>query len=127
MVIAWQRLANQTNLDKEYHDRSINYNLLLELGMIVEPKVNKRGFREIPILIGMKSYPFATIDKDIHNLCEAWNEGRIKPEEFYKYFEEIHPFKDGNGRVGVLLYNYLRDSLANLKLAPNYWGENKGE
>lgn len=36
--------------------------------------------------------------------------------EYYYAFEEIHPLQDGNGRIGMLLYNILLGSLSDLKL-----------
>lgn len=36
--------------------------------------------------------------------------------EYYHAFEEIHPLRDGNGRIGMLLYNILIESGNDLKL-----------
>lgn len=45
------------------------------------------------------------------------------PEDmFYKMYEEIHPFSDGNGRTGKILYNYLCGTLENPIWPPNFFG-----
>jgi fido (protein-threonine AMPylation protein) len=43
---------------------------------------------------------------------------------FYFEFEQIHPFKDGNGRTGKILYNYLCGTLDDPIMPPNFWGGN---
>lgn len=47
---------------------------------------------------------------------------RRAEDEFYFEYENIHPFVDGNGRTGKILYNYLLGTLENPVLPPNFWG-----
>lgn len=44
----------------------------------------------------------------------------LTPEEIYRELMWIHPFKDGNGRVGALVYNWLNGTLAEPVNAPEY-------
>jgi len=47
------------------------------------------------------------------------NQRDMTPTEFYWGFEKIHPFTDGNGRVGSLLYNFLDCGLSNPEHPPS--------
>lgn len=49
------------------------------------------------------------IHRALQDLLAA--QDRVTPEEFYFYFEEIHPWDDGNGRVGTILFNYLKNKI----------------
>jgi hypothetical protein len=90
------------------------------LGQFIEPNKNSRGFRYVPVTIGYRicDQDHATIVHQMHNLCESgWN---LTPEEWYHEFEVIHPFVDGNGRVGSILYNYLSDRMGSPVAPPTY-------
>lgn len=58
----------------------------------------------------------------IENMMNWWvNELReLSPGEAYLELMYIHPFKDGNGRVGALVYNWLRGSLSSPINPPEY-------
>jgi hypothetical protein len=88
-----------------------------------------------------------SIPRLLHFLIQSYYDGRLDPEDtkmssrthedwgkykyykkaktaediFYFEYEEIHPFQDGNGRTGKILYNYLKGTLDNPQLPPNFW------
>jgi len=43
------------------------------------------------------------------------------PAEAYREFQEIHPFRDGNGRVGKIVFNLLNGTLHDPQMPPNFF------
>lgn len=134
MVNAW----NWTKIwDNVQQPINLTTKAIEQIGKIVEPIDNAKGFRTIPIFVGNGTWGY--IEKALwhrvpemlemllasyyENLLEASHEKAVtKEDQFYYEYENIHPFKDGNGRSGKILYNYLNNTLENPIMPPNFWG-----
>ncbi len=42
----------------------------------------------------------------LHNLLQAINEGLYTPWEAHNHYEKLHPFSDGNGRSGRIIWTW---------------------
>lgn len=90
-------------------------------------------YRKVPAVFnqGMPAVNARLVPPLMFQLCVAvndrtifWNSRNHKADIITKEFLAIHPFADGNGRVGSLLWNWLRGSLSNPEPMPYFFGEN---
>lgn len=113
----------------EYDHRNIYPTVtdVLNLGKLIEPMDNAMGFRTCGVQIGSDvKMDWEDIPRQIVNLMEAVRDGAFDPRpvgpgistsrnsganEFFKAYEECHPFLDGNGRTGAVLFNWLNGTL----------------
>jgi len=82
--------------------------LIYQIGNRVEPHRN-RNFRGVGVRVGLNNCPKPEdIVPLLERLISLWP---MSPLEFYKEFELIHPFVDGNGRTGKIILNGLNGTL----------------
>lgn len=150
MANAWDYALKDEDFLLEENTLHLTKAFIKRIGSIVEPHENKNGFRTLWVQVGsdVKENP-EFIDKDLDTLLYLYYEGVLKEypnlgfgspnfplwdtekkqeltdiDYFYYYYETIHPFFDGNGRSGKIIYNYLKGTLDNPVLPPNFWGGN---
>ena len=105
-----------------------------EIGRMIEPIKNDperslNGFRSVGVRVGDRicCRPEDVLPRLLH-LWEFLDSipglGAVGALTFYKEFELIHPFVDGNGRTGKILLNWLTGTLDAPVFPPDdLWGE----
>lgn len=99
------------------YDSEIDKKFICELqNKVVENLLNEKGYRKVQVYIrGVDFVPthFKNVGMEMRSLIRWYNfnKGKVHPlilaAYFHVAFESIHPFVDGNGRVGRLLLNLI--------------------
>ena len=80
-------------------------NLILHFSVLIE-KINENGYRIVPVSFDGGGTPInpELIDRAMYSFSRAYAEHIMESIDVYPEFEKIHPFTDGNGRLGHLLW-----------------------
>lgn len=118
MLKAWDEVSRNI-----IHECPIYETLILHWAEMVEPIHNKDGYRKVGVCVG-SSIPPPPNEVPLRMARFIEQLPNMTPEEAYLAFEEIHPFRDGNGRVGKIIFFYLRNEMdkPSHEVVPNPWG-----
>lgn len=97
---------------------NMNQEAMLEIHQLLMHRLNPRiagRFRNVDVMVGGRMCPRSD---EIDRLLTNWMYGGIEVKDakdtaeairkHHVMFEHVHPFEDGNGRVGRIIYNWQR-------------------
>ena len=100
-------------------DKPLSKEMMIEMNKILkrntsdedDPRYNVGGFKVVPNIIGVVNVIKTSAPKDVEKnidelLANYYSLDKVTLEdiiEFHVRFERIHPFGDGNGRVGRMI------------------------
>lgn len=92
-----------------------NKESIIKIARLIDPL--NYGYRKTPVTFADQSHGLAPslIPQAMDQLLEYQKE--MTPAQFYQELMVIHPFQDGNGRLGAIVFNWLSGTL-NRPVAP---------
>ena len=97
------------------------YRMIIRMAQFVNND-HSMGIRTVPVTFanGTRGLAPELINRALFNLNDV--DCDLDPVDYYREFESIHPFTDGNGRVGSLLYNWRMGTLGMPIAPPDLFG-----
>jgi Fic/DOC family len=98
------------------------YGVIVALYHLVEPSQNDgKRYRTVNVRVSDRRCPeWTDVPTLMRFFCSVVK--LLPPLEAYRLFELVHAGRDGNGRVGKVLYNWLLDKLDDPEFPPNLFG-----
>jgi hypothetical protein len=98
--------------------------MICGLGRLIEPEKNALGFRTVNVRVGNHACPpHEEVIPRLEDLLTKLRRQGMEPLDFYREFEGVHPFVDGNGRTGKCILNWLNGTLGSPIFPPaDFWG-----
>ena len=123
LIDAWMySIQWYDTLRNSYDNPPLSHDFIKTIGRMAKPMVNHSGYRMYPIRIGYSVIEHYNIASQMSGLIDAYNDGRLNPQELYLEYESIHPFGDGNGRTGKILFNWANGTLRSPVMPENPYG-----
>ena len=103
MCRAWEIAADANEITPEF---------IKMIGYLVKPDMNS-DYRVGPVMINWQvvGSPHSLIPKAMNDLFYPDTVKLLTPIEIFQMFETIHAFRDGNGRVGQIIYNWFNHTM----------------
>lgn len=127
MIEAWleaQRIYAEYLTDGQGDPRfRLTPDLVEHLGKYVQRDENRKGFRKHNIWVGNhKGTHPVMLRAEMDKLFTLERVKELTADLLYYEFESIHPFGDGNGRTGKIIFNWRNGTLDDPTMPPNFWG-----